>query len=148
MFFFTFLSPQEYLWRKRYLSTSWLTTGKEIYIDVSWCIGVWMGGKETCMCKFDGSFSTCGIVDWEFYWIRQTTIKVAASKVLKHERVCFHNHTQNINYFSNRRNFNPTHKMCMLIQLVRNQTKYIFSSRLKKYHYSWFITHTIIVKKN
>ncbi|MCI79946.1 hypothetical protein A2U01_0101217, partial [Trifolium medium] len=31
------------------------------------CSGVWMSGRETCLCRFDWSFLTCGTESWRFY---------------------------------------------------------------------------------
>jgi hypothetical protein len=54
----------------------WPTFG-EIYIKVSRCFGVWVGMRKTSMCGFD----------WSLITVEQAALKVASSKVAKHESV-------------------------------------------------------------
>ncbi|MCI55172.1 hypothetical protein A2U01_0076422, partial [Trifolium medium] len=54
-------------------------TRREIDTSACGCLGAWMGRKETCLCKFDWTFPTCGtgVKDFTVGW---AALKAASSK--------------------------------------------------------------------
>jgi hypothetical protein len=49
-----------------------------------------MGRRETCLCKLDWSFPTCGTRGWRFY-CGTAALKAASNKIAKHEKACSDN---------------------------------------------------------
>jgi hypothetical protein len=89
--FLMFLSPHEYLWRNRRLWTSWLTIRGKIYIGRPLFVLVygWTWGKHAWV-DLTRVSPLVGLMT-ENFTIWQATLKVASSKVPKHERTCYNN---------------------------------------------------------